>query len=323
MSFSSDVKNELLAQKNSDACCNSAELSAILHTAGSINISHEGLCAEISTDNVRFAGRILFLFKKLFNINAQIVSQKKSTLDKRLFYKILACPDAEQILSELGIISLDKDNHRQIAQGIDKYITEQNCCKKSYLKGAFLAGGSITVPSEKESGYNLSLYFSGGKMAEDIAKLLEHFNIKAKTAQRKNSYVVYLKEGNLIADFLALLKASKSFIALQEIMLEKEVINNTNRQTNCIFANIDKSIKAAIKQVEAINLIESTSGLDSLPPPLIKIARLRQEYPDVPLEKIAALSGENLTKSGVNHRMRKIMETAEKIQAKNNGADNI
>lgn len=321
MSFSLNVKNELLAQKNSDACCTAAELSAILHTAGSININSEGLCAEISTDNVRFAGKVLSLFRKLFNINAQIVSHKKSTLNKRLLYRIQVCRNAEEILSELGIISLDKDNHRQIAQGIDKYITEQNCCKKSYLKGAFLAGGSITVPSEKECGYNLSLYFSSEKMAEDIAKLLEHFNIKAKTAQRKNSYVVYLKESNLIADFLALLNVSKSYIALQDIMVEKEVINNTNRQTNCIFANIDKAIKAAIKQVEAINLIENTSGLDSLPPPLIKIARLRQEYPDVSLEKIAALSGENLTKSGVNHRMRKIMERAEKIRTNSNGAD--
>lgn len=314
MSFTLKVKNELLAQKNADACCSAAELSAALHTAGGINISNEGLSVEFSGDNARIAVRVYRLIKRLFGVNAHVFSQKKSTFNKPLLYKIEARA-AEQMLSELGIIYLDEDNHRQIRAGIDPYIIEQRCCKISYLKGAFLAGGSITIPSEKsdKAGYNLSMTFYGAEMAEDVVSLLYRFNINAATQERKNSYAVYVKDGGAIADFLALIGASKSFIALHDIMLERDVKNNANRQTNCIFANINKTVKAALKQLEAIDYIENTVGLDALAPQLQEIARLRQQHPDISLEEIADLS-ENLTKSGANHRMRKILETAEKIR---------
>jgi DNA-binding protein WhiA len=314
MSFTSKVKNELLAQKNADACCSAAELSAALHTAGSINISKEGLSAELSTDNPRIAVRLYRLIKKLFGADARVFSQKKSTLNKPLIYRIEA-NNAERMLSELGIIYLDEDNHRQIRRGTDPYIIEQRCCKISYLKGAFLAGGSVTIPSVKsdKSGYNLSMTFSGAEMAEDVVSLLYRFSINAATIQRKNNFTVYIKDGAAIADFLALIGASKSFIALHDTMLERDVKNNANRQTNCIFANINKTVKAALRQLEAINYIESTIGIGALAPPLQEIARLRQQHPDISLEDIADLSG-NLTKSGVNHRMRKILETARKIK---------
>lgn len=315
MSFSMNVKAELLEDKGGNACCMSAELSAILHTAGSININKEGLYAEITTENASLAGRILYLYKKLYNINAAI-SRKKSSFSKRELYSIKADEKAEIILRELGIIEFDENNLRQIVSGADGYITEQQCCKKSYIKGAFLAGGSITVPKSQKSGYFLNIVFSNIKMAEDVSAYIKSFNINSKTAQRKNKYIVYLKEAESIADFLALLGASKSVLILQDLILKREIKNYTNRQTNCIFANINKSVSAAIRQTEAINIIDEHIGLDSLPKPLKKIALLRREHPDASLESIAQLSDEKLTKSGINHRMRKIIDIAENI-AKN------
>lgn len=316
MSFSFEVKNELLS-KSYSGCCANAKLSAIIHTCGSLNINKQGLYAEIRTENENLAKLVVNLFNKIFNVDTEIQTNQKSSLKKNILYTV-ATPSgfSEQILQELCIINLDENNHRQIVEGIDNYLVEQNCCKVSYLCGAFLSCGSITVPIKNDLsnlGYNLRFLLSNIEIAQDLKTLLEFFSIKAKITERKNGYMVYVKENESICDFLALIKASKSFLKLQSLIVERDVKNNTNRQTNCILANIDKSVNAAIKQIEAINKIEKKVGLDSLPQNLQKIAKLRQEYPDVSLQTIAKLCGENLTKSGINHRMRKIIDIANKI----------
>lgn len=318
MSFSFNVKAELINSQTKDYCCAISELSAIVHTAGSINITRDGLVTEIITENANLANRISVLFKTIFNINVQILSEKKSSLKKNLLYTVSTSKiNSEQMLKELCIIGLDENNHRQIVSGIDNYLIETECCKISYLKGAFLSCGSITIPSKNietlHTGYNLRFIFSNTDMAEGISSLLNYFNISSKIMQRKNDFIVYLKEAQSLSDFLALTKAPKSFLELQNIILEREVKNNTNRQTNCIFANIDKTVKAAIIQIEAINLIEKKIGLCSLSQNLQKVARLRQEYPDVSLENIALLCNEKLTKSGINHRMRKIIQISKTL----------
>lgn len=318
MSFSTRVKEEL-AGRRTDACCQLAELSAIIHTGGSLSISSRGLSAEITTSYHFLAERASGLLESLYGVRAEVFSEQKSSLKKNVLYTVKIPDLSERLLLELGIISFDGENHRQLVDGIDLYLIEQDCCKKRYLAGAFLACGSVSVPERggKNPGYYLSFTLSNKKMAEDIGGLLCRFEISAKAAERKNGFIVYLKEGESISDFFALVGASKSLFQLQDIMVEREVKNNTNRQTNCILANIDRSVSAAVRQVEAINLIESRVGLDSLPQNLAYVAKLRQEHPDASLDAIADLSGGKLTKSGINHRMRKIMEIAKTLEREN------
>ena len=319
MSYSLKVKSELMEISYESSCCMLSELSAIVHTAGSLNISREGLYAEINTENETLIKRISQMFQKLFGIRAEIISEEKKVLKKHTLYTLYSPKNSsEQILNELGIISFDENHNRQINRGIDSNLILQDCCCAAYLRGAFLSCGNITVPLSGDNkkisiGYHLEFVLSCCEMAEGIEALLNRFNIISKQTTRKDNYIVYIKESEGICDFLALLKASKAVLELQNIKVEREVKNNTNRQTNCIVANIDKTVDAAIKQIEAINAIEKSGGLDMLPPKLRKVAKLRQEYPDVSLETIADLTGENLTKSGINHRMRKIIKIAQEL----------
>jgi DNA-binding protein WhiA len=311
MSFSMDVKTELLSKPDENDCCALSELSAIVHTAGSISISREGLYTEINSENEGLIKKICLLFKRLFNITAEVFSEKKISLKKHTLYTLSTPKNgSEQLLNDLGIINYDENNHRQINSGIDGYITEQECCAASYLKGAFLSCGSITVPpcgeDKKGMGYHMEFVLSGAEMSQGIASLLGRFIIATKIAQRNDSFVVYIKEKEGISDFLALMKASKSVLNLQNIIVEREVKNNTNRQTNCIVANIDKAVGAAMEQIEAIKHIEASDGLNSLPQKLRETAKLRLENPDISLEAIAALAG--ITKSGIYHRMKRIMK---------------
>ncbi|NLK17591.1 MAG: DNA-binding protein WhiA [Clostridiales bacterium] len=316
MSFSIRVKAELIGRL-SDSCCQMAELSAITHTGGSLSISSRGLSAEVTTSSALLAERVASLFEALYGVKGEVYSEQKSSLKKNVLYTVKVPELSERILLELGIISFDGSNHRQIVEGIDPYLAEQGCCKVSYLAGAFLACGSVSVPEAakgKNLGYHLGFSLSNEKMAQDVRQLLSHFNIAAKIARKKSGFTVYLKEGEGIADFLALVGASKCVLELQEIMVEREVKNNTNRQTNCILANIDRSVSAAVRQIEAINLIDKKIGLNSLPQSLSYVARLRRQHPDLSLEAIASLSGGKLTKSGINHRMRKIIDIARTLE---------
>lgn len=311
MSFSLSVKNELLENENL-GCCAGALLSAIIHTGGSINISRRGLFAEITTENEKLAETFAALLKCVFGAEAEISGNKKSSLKKHILFTVQTPPKiSEEILKELGIIKLDQNNHRQIVSGIDKYITEQKCCKISYIKGALLSCGSITADAGKNSGYSCSFVLSNAQIAEDLKTILDDFGIRCKIAERINNYIVYIKESESICDLLALLGASKSFLDLQNIIINREMKNNTNRQTNCIVANIDKTVNAAIKQIEAINKIENAAGLGFLPPHLRFVAEMRKAHPEASMEAIASQCG--LTKSGVNHRIRKIIEISDSL----------
>jgi hypothetical protein len=313
MSFSSDVKAELLAQ-NKNGCCAIALLSAIVHTAGSITINKKGIYFEIATENEALARLAASLIYSVFSAAADISKNNRSSLRKHPVFTVTApVEDSEEILKELGILKLDEENHRQINRGIDRYVTEQDCCKISYLTGAFLCCGNLSIPSGQVSGYGCRFVLSNSEMADGIKNLLESFGISPLISTQKENYIVYIKESEKICDLLALLGASRSVLRLEGIIVNREIKNNTNRQTNCIVANIGKCVSAALRQLEAIKKIESKSGLGSLPPALKEAAEMRKKYPEASLEDIAALCG-GLTKSGISHRMKKIIEIADKMR---------
>lgn len=317
MTFSSAVKSELLKKSDQNACCGITEVAAVFLTAGSINLSQNGLYLTMSTENFELAEFVIERLSTLFNIEGTIISEKRTGLKGKALYTIsTSTVGSEMLLRETSILYTDESGLNQIRKGIDKYMIEEDCCAVAFLKGGFLAVGGIYVPAleSKNGGYHLEMIVQNQILAEQICQTFMRFNIFTRISERGGSFVVYAKEGETISDILVLIGARKAALRFNDIMVEREVKNNTNRQTNCIVANIDKSIDAAVKQIEAINLIEKKIGANGLPPKLREAARLRQEYPDFSLEQLADSSGGTITKSGINHRMRKIMGIAEELK---------
>lgn len=316
MTFSHEVKIELMSKEH-NSCCALAQLSAIFAAGSTLSITREGISAILRSESREFLDYTADMLQHLLGVNCLICTAQSnfSKPNKQIYELHTPSSGTRELLGQLGVMFFDGDGYTQIAHRPDKYIIEQNCCKVSYLRGLFLACGSITVPldNSKNTGYHMHMLFQSESMAREASQLLAAFDILPKMTRRHSDYSVYIKEVQMISDFLVLTGASAMSLKLQTITVERDVKNNTNRQTNCIIANLDKTVDAAIRQIEAINLIEQTIGLERLPERLRKIAKLRQEYPDVSLEQIALLSGENLTKSGINHRMRKIISIADNL----------
>ena len=189
--------------------------------------------------------------------------------------------------------------------------TQNYCCKREYIRGAFRAAGSISNP---EKSYHIEIVCSIRKKAEQIQALINHFGLDAKVILRKNSYVVYLKEGSQIVDLLGIIEAPIALMKMENIRILKEMRNSVNRKVNCETANIHKTVSAATKQAEDIHYIQNMIGLNELPEGLREIAGLRLKHPDASLKELADLSTDQIGKSGVNHRLRKLSEIAEELR---------
>lgn len=309
MVFSNFVKEEFLGDYYTSECCNVAFLSAIIHTSGSINITGGKIFLEIISKNEKFLERC----KKEFNNKYNTVCSIEKT-GGGLFSLKADKEKSLSILNDTSVLEYDEEKSLQLVEGVSKYLIENECCKKAYLKGAFLGGGIITVPAKKGSGYQLEFVLSNETLANDILKLLAGYNLAGHINKRKNSFIVYLKNSEIISDFLALMSASKSVIELQNLILERQVSNMSNRQNNCLIANTIKNFDAAINQVYSISLIEKYLKLSSLNSTLRQAAELRLDNPESSIEELARLAG--ITKSGMNHRLRKINEIADEIKTR-------
>ncbi len=221
-------------------------------------------------------------------------------------YKAKHCQDAFMAAEDcFG----NKDN-----KGIvDEALLKESCCIRAYIRGAFLASGSIADP---EKGYHFEIVTSCEKKAEQLIAQLDVFGIEAKSIERKGHVVVYIKEGSQIVDVLNVMEAHNALMELENIRIVKELRNSVNRQVNCETANINKTVNAAIKQVEDIKFIQAQIGLDELPIQLREAAILRLEYPEAPLKELANLMNPPVGKSGINHRLRKLCQIAEELRDK-------
>jgi DNA-binding protein WhiA len=217
-------------------------------------------------------------------------------------------PQGIEDLEKLGLV----DKEGKIQSGINKDLIKTRCDQKAYLRGAFLAGGSISNP---EGNYHLEIITNDSVLAADISSLLNSFDLKAKVSTRKNFHIVYLKESEHIFEFLALIGAHQAVFEFENIRILKGMRNQVNRIVNCETANLNKTVDAAVRQLENIRLIERTIGLKSLPENLQEIASTRLEFPDATLKELGEMLNPKVGKSGVNHRLRKIEEIAEKIHS--------
>lgn len=320
MSFATDSKNEVLKDKIENDCCSIAFLSAIIKCSGELCISDRKVSVEIFTELEGLFAKIKDIIEQYYGKECNISVMEETNISKSSRYKITLPSDiTDQLLKDLGIMSLDTEGMLGIDNGIADFIVMDECCKRSYIKGTFVscATSNIIIKSydndKVNSGYHLEFVFNFDKIAEDFVKLLESFGITAKITTRKNTPIVYIKEYQLICDTLALVGANKAVLDLQNEAAIRELRNNVNRQTNCLNANLNKTVNASIKQLNAIKIIQENIGLESLSESLMELALLRLANPESSLEELRMLFSEPLTKSGINHRFAKIIKIAEDI----------
>lgn len=312
--FTEDIKKEILSFNIENECCQTAFLSAFVRISGSI-ISREGVYGfEIVTENECTALYVKMLFFSRFKIELVLNGvqfDSKSGKDK---YKLeYVGKDAISVLTRLGIVK-SHGGDLNLVFGIDPKVVKSECCKLSYIKSAFLGGGSCTLPEEQtysRTGYHFEIVFSNKIAANDFCELLCEFEILAKCVSRKDSAVVYVKSKEVISDLLNLIQAFKCLKKLNKIVEYKDLSNNANRVSNCSVSNIDKTVKASVAQIKAIEIISQTMGLQSLDANLFEVAEARLADPEASMQELADRLG--MSKSCLNHRIRKIMAISSQL----------
>ncbi|EGQ20243.1 MULTISPECIES: DNA-binding protein WhiA [Sporosarcina] len=308
MSFASKTKKEL-TQIEAEDCCTKAEIAAFIRMNGVMSFSNKQLSLDVQTENAAIARRLYSNLKKLYPYKVEMLVRKKMRLKKNNIYICRIREGAKDLLETLSIMTYDF----QMVNRIDPQLIEDDCCARAYLRGAFLAGGSVNNP--ETSSYHLEVFSSYQEHSESLVELMNRFQLNAKSIERKKGFIAYLKEAEKISDFLGIIGAHVSLMKFEDVRIMRDMRNSVNRLVNCETANLNKTIGAAQRQVENIKLIEQTIGLDQLPERLQEIAQLRVAHQDVTLKELGELvTGTPVSKSGVNHRLRKIEEIAERLR---------
>lgn len=308
MSFASRTKKELTQIEDED-CCTRAEVAAFIRMNGALSFLNKNLSFDVQTENAAIARRLYSNLKKLYPYKIELLVRKKMRLKKNNVYICRIREGAKPILKDLLILTGNFEFKNEISPDLIK----KKCCQRSYLRGAFLAGGSVNNP--KTSSYHLEIFSIYKEHSEALVDLMNKFELNAKSIERKNGYITYLKEAEKISDFLGLVGAHVALMKFEDIRILRDMRNSVNRLVNCETANMNKTIGAAQRQVGNIEYIKNTIGLDQLPDRLQEIAQLRVDNQDVTLKELGELvSGATVSKSGVNHRLRKIEEIADNLR---------
>ncbi len=300
MSFSNDVKNELSRLETNEVCCDKAELLGVLRMSGAIVIRGMNIGIHFSTENAALARRVLQILKNNYQVQTEVVITRSRRLKKNNRYqvRVLPAPQVNAAMMELQLLSIESD--------LKNPLLHKQCCKRAFLRGAFLGGGSISRPA---SDYHLEMVTGNEDFAHTIIKVMHTFSMKAKLTDRKNDFIVYLKDGESIIRFLNIIGAHSSMMELESVRVLKEMRNNVNRRVNCETANLGKVVKAAVRQVNCIKYLDEHMGLSELPQQLQETANLRLQYPEASLNELVEYSG-GIGKSGLNHRLKKLQELA-------------
>lgn len=291
MSFSSEIKQELSRQMASARHCRLSEISAILSFCGYTDEKAENSeILKMHTENLAVARKYFTLLKKTYKIDVNVTVRQNKNARGTRSYEVTSCADPEAARHML---------------------VQNQCCKRAYIRGAFLAAGSLSDP---EKGYHFEIVCNTQEKAQQLRELLESFGVEARITLRKQNYVLYVKEGSQISDILNLMEAHVAMMKFENIRILKEMRNSVNRQVNCETANLNKTVSAAVKQIEDIQFIQKTIGFDELPENLAEIAGLRLEQPEMTLKELGQMLTPPVGKSGVNHRLRKLSMIAEELR---------
>lgn len=310
MSFSAKVKEELGKYISRNRHCQIAELAAIIHYQGQLTRGEKGqLQLQIMTENPFVLRKCFTILNKAFNIETSEMEQECLQNHKNSVYTI-TLENEKDIMDIFQTIKLFDDEGvlHDLRGGVNPEILKQYCCRRAFTRGAFLCIGSISDP---QKGYHLELVCNNRFQAEQIQEVLTLFELDAKIVVRKKYYVVYLKEGAHIVDFLGITKARVALMELENLRILKEMRNSINRKVNCETANIAKTVNAAAKQIDDIVFIRDYVGFSKLPDTLREMAQIRLEHPESSLKELGQYLEPPVGKSGVNHRLRKLSEIAD------------
>lgn len=311
MSFSGMVKEELGRHENAARHCCIAELSAILSGCSETLTDDAGrISCIVHSENETVIRKCFTILEKTFNIEEAFFEQDANLKKSGRVYLLKISPEHLSVIMETARLVPDKEKHSLHCEDVS-LITQRDCCKRAFVRGAFLASGSISDPNK---GYHFEIVCSDEEKACQLQKIICGFHIDARIVKRRNSHVVYVKEGDQIVDLLAYMGAGNALMDLENIRILKEMRNSVNRQVNCETANINKTVGAAVKQVEDIRLIQKYMGFDSLNDGLAEMAALRLQYPEATLKELGMMLSPQVGKSGVNHRLRKLSEIARKLR---------
>ena len=312
VSYASDVKKELTSLPVHPEHAK-AELAAFLRMNGVLSLHDHQFSLDITTENPAIARRIFSLIKTAYGIEPLLIVSKKMKLKKNYQYLVRLQKQVHEILTDLEIF----DSNNGLITGIPEKIMSSEQRAMSYLRGAFLASGSVNNP--ETSRYHLEIYSLYEDHNQDLLKLMNNFfYLNAKETRRRSGYIVYLKEAEKIGDFLHIVGAVNAMLAFEDLRIMRDMRNSVNRLVNCDTENLKKTANAAAKQVEDIQLIEEKFGLENLPEKLTVLARFRLTHPELSLKEVAAQVPDGpISKSGVNHRFQKIREIAKQLKEEN------
>lgn len=298
MSFSGEVKEELVKQIGAARHCQLAELAAILEYTGGVRMKADGTSyLEVQQETPYVARKCFTLLKKTFNIESKMEEE-----DNHFRY------EKEDIVSKiLPAIKYSQEEERVV----NSIVIKSLCCKRAFLRGAFLSIGSMSNP---EKGYHLEFVCENESQAKQIQDTLAIFDVEAKIVVRKRYQVVYIKESEGIVEVLNIMGAHISLMNLENLRILKDMRNSINRRVNCEAANITKTVNAATKQIDDILYIRDHYGFDNLSDNLREIAEVRLDYPDATLKELGEYLEPKVGKSGVNHRLRKLSELADRLR---------
>lgn len=319
MSFSSKLKEELSRQISPARHCQIAEMAAIISLCGKIMISEDDrYTIKIHTENVAVARKYFTLLKKTFNISTDVSIRRNAYLNKNRTYTVTIREheDAIRVLHAVKLL----DENGEVGENLNvvqNVVIQQSCCRRAFIRGAFLSSGSISDP---EKFYHFEIVCATEEKAEQLKNIIATFDLEAKIVKRKRYYVAYIKEGNQIVDILNVMEAPITLMELENIRILKDMRNSVNRQVNCETANINKTVSAAVKQIEDIEYIRDTIGLDDLPDNLREVARERLERPESTLKELGEALDPPVGKSGVNHRLRKLCDLAGRLRTTDMGS---
>lgn len=313
MSFSATVKDELIRLPLGKNCCILSELSALTQTSGSLALRGLGrVQVTYRVENAALARRIFLLLRTL-GITAKLHFVQHSRLGgRRTCVLTLGDQDSQTLLIALHMMEQDEEGHIFLRRTAPRHPMTRQCCRRAFLRGAFLGCGSMNNP---DKSYHFEWVAEDQSLSQTLAKLLDKCGLPLHEHIRKGQNVIYLKGAQQIADMLALMGASQAVLEMENIRIKKQMRGEANRAANCDEHNSERMLNAADEQIEAIKLISIQRGLFTLPPGLQEMARLRLEHTSLSLAELGQLLNPPVGKSGVNHRMRRLMAIAKEIRA--------
>lgn len=308
MSFASEVKNEIYKTEYNKECCQIAELCGMFCFAGTVNYAKGDIYLKLTTESMAVLKRFITLTKRRLNIDVALDNKTKETRSGTVFTAVIKNND--DVILFLTKIGLRNDAGRNSFR-IQEHIVFSKCCIRAFVKGAFMGSGSVVNP---EKGYHLEFVTHHMNLSRDFLSLLKKAKFKAKISVRGTAYIIYFKNCDEIADLLAFTGAHKAMMDYTNTRIEKDTKNYINRTVNCETANLDKTAKAAADQIVAIEKLIKSGIMESLSRELKELALLRLENSQASLSEIADISKPKMSKSGISHRMRKLLEIASKIK---------